>query len=517
MAPPVAQGCTPETVVLAFIYNICNMISAASLLIVMAIWTQAFGFTIPSLTTRPVSIPKTALQMNYGREVPRKNIRIPLLIDRMSNTPEQRQWNVPLPNAHLPVELTTASLYELKVDAPIHKMVISQAVSSYDTKSEGGCCYGHIVWKGHDDLVGAIGCAGEILIGAAVDTASISGDEVSNEVETLRNVDPEEDTGPLMVLARGAYRFCVREVVSTIPHPVAIVDELLDEDDPSKSNESNNLDDEEEEDFDVYTELTAKDLIKGTLESLDKVLKLQYDESSKPLTPLEQSILESADSPEPMAQAISRTFDAEERIAVYQTFVSSLLDIAPDERDRCYAVAMMAGELANFSSELRVKLLTTTDGARRLRMVLRELTSILSLDSVKRMTKSISLGVTETKEEDPLDTSDYDGIVYNDFEEVESEQFASTPPPTTTIEEAEDALKELKVGIPKLPAWADQIQNGCRVEYFWSEEEGWCIGTVVGDPIRMGDEVLIDVKFDDDGSVHRLPLRGEDKARWRPP
>lgn len=94
----------------------------------------------------------------------------------------------------------------------------------------------------------------------------------------------------------------------------------------------------------------------------------------------------------PAELAEQRQIDAEERIAVLQTFMSSLLDIASDEGERLYAVAMMAGELANLPSDVRVQMITTQNGTERLRLVLRELASILSLDSARRMAKSLSLG-----------------------------------------------------------------------------------------------------------------------------
>lgn len=446
--------------------------------------------------------------------MPRKNIRLPLLVDYIDSNSEGSlyRWSVPLPNSHLPAELTTASLYELELDVPIHKMVISEAISSYDKNAEGGCCYGHIVSK-IDDLVGAIGCAGEVLIGAS---ASSSDNDVANQIETIKKLN-SEDSGPLMVLARGSYRFRVKEIVSTIPYPTAIVDELLDDDVSSEISKNNKQ--LADDDTDMYDELTPKELVQQVLESLEKVLQNQYDASFKPLSPLEQSILESASSTAPMEQAITRTFDAEERIAVYQTFVSSLFDVAPDQRERYYAIAMITGELATFSSDLRVKMLTTTDGLDRLRTVLRELNSVLSLDAAKRLTKSISLGVSDEKKEDITDPiPDYDGIgsINDDFDGTGSIDSVRAPS-VDNIEAAEDALKELKVGIPTLPPWANQIRNGIKVEYFWNEDEGWCVGTVVDDPIKIMDEIIITVEFDDDGSIHRLPLRGEDKARWRPP
>lgn len=173
---------------------------------------------------------------------------------------------------------------------------------------------------------------------------------------------------------------------------------------------------------------------------------------------------------------------------VFQTFTSSLLDIAPDERDRIFAVAMMVGELANLPSDVRVNMLVTTDGVERLRIVLRELSSMLSMDSAKKITKSLSLGGGATSSAD-----------------------------VQSLQEAEDAQKQLQVGSPSLPKWADQLQKGVRVEYWWDEVEGWCAGTVDEDPIKIMDEIIVTVKFDDDGSIHKLPFRGDEKARWRPP
>jgi hypothetical protein len=130
---------------------------------------------------------------------------------------------------------------------------------------------------------------------------------------------------------------------------------------------------------------------------------------------------------------------------------------------------------------------------------------MLALYSAKRLTKSIELGIkSNVVEPDP---EDLDGI---------GSIGSFSPPTAETIKAAEESQKDLKVGIPSLPPWANQIRNGVRVEYFWNEEEGWCGGIVVDDPVKIMDEIIITVQFDDDGSVHRLPLRGEDKARWRP-
>jgi hypothetical protein len=152
---------------------------------------------------------------------------------------------------------------------------------------------------------------------------------------------------------------------------------------------------------------------------------------------------------------------------------------------------MMAGELAKLPSEIRVKMLTTTNGVERLRLVLRVLSSMLSLDSARKITKSLSLSASGAGDDINIDQQ--------------------------SLQEAEDAQKQLRVGTPMLPPWANQIKKGIRVEYFWNEDEGWCPGTVYEDPVKIVDEIIVTVKFDDDGSIHKLPFRGDDKARWRPP
>ena len=94
--------------------------------------------------------------------------------------------------------------------------------------------YGHVIAKkeGSDDLVGAIGCAGEIVL--AVPSSSV---EMSNTVgggtplvsdNTIVPGENNEDV-PMTVVVKGGFRFVVKEVKQTFPFPVAIIDELLDE------------------------------------------------------------------------------------------------------------------------------------------------------------------------------------------------------------------------------------------------------------------------------------------------
>lgn len=396
----------------------------------------------------------------------RRGVKVPLLVD----SSEPRSYDVPLPNSHLPADLTTASLYEIKLDIPVHRAAMKEAFSN--VSDENGCCYGHVVQTpGADVLVGAIGCCGEILVGGSK--------EENNSVGSEREMD---DSGPLYILARGSFRFQVTEIVKSFPYPIALVDELLDDDVDATG--VHDMDDEGEAlcEDDIYDTMDPKDLVQQIFQAVDEILKMQLEEATKPATPLERSLVTAG-------QAEQRQMDAEERIAVFQTFVSSLLDIASDERERLFAVAMMAGELANLPPDVRVRMLTTQNGTERLRLVLRELASILSLDSARRMTKSLSLG--------------------NGSDQV--------PTDAASLMEAEEARKELQVGSPSLPLWASQIKKGVGIEYWWDEAEGWCAGTVLDDPLKVIDELIITVKFDDDGSTHRIPLKGDEKARWRPP
>ena len=73
----------------------------------------------------------------------------------------------------------------------------------------------------------------------------------------------------------------------------------------------------------------------------------------------------------------------------------------------------------------------------------------------------------------------------------------------------------MKVGEPTLPIWAKSMTKGARVEYYWSEQDGWCSGTIAEDPIKIVDELIVTILFDD-GETHRVPFRGDEKARWRP-
>ena len=119
-----------------------------------------------------------------------------------------------------------------------------------------GCTYGHVVYTPvtSDGLVGSIGCASEILIGAP---SAMNMDDQSSK-------DPE-DSGPLFVLARGLFRFRVKEIVKTIPYPIVKIDEILDD--------SIDTDSDIDDDGDIFDTLSSKDLVKQIFQCLNKVLE----------------------------------------------------------------------------------------------------------------------------------------------------------------------------------------------------------------------------------------------------
>jgi predicted DNA-binding protein YlxM (UPF0122 family) len=281
--------------------------------------------------------------------------------------------------------------------------------------------------------------------------------------------DNNSDVGndsPLVVLSRGSYRFVVKEITKTFPYPVAIVNELVD-DEPEDTANDGIYDDENV----LYHDLDATRLVRRIMVGLKTLIDQKLQERKPELTPLEISILQESGAPVPPVNADAQ--QAEEMAAVFDIFQSSLMDIAPIPVDRYYAVAMLAAEMANVDNEVRRELLTMTNGVERMRIVLQEIEEAISMNQARKVADSIT---------DELDEDD----------------------------------KDLKVGEPQLPPWIKGIKDGTRLEYFWSEEDGWCGGVVDGEPIKVLDEVIVTVRFDD-GETHKLPITPDEKVRWRPP
>jgi Lon protease-like protein len=397
----------------------------------------------------------------------RRGVEIPLLDLTESNDVYQEHMQ-PLPSAHLPDELTTVHVYGMQLTRPVHQMVIDEVMARGENVIGVGTAaeraFGHIAYKPlKDSLVGAIGCSAQVLMVAPTQEDAVLA---------------EGETAPMVVLCRGSYRFIVREVVKTIPFPVAIVDELLDDEPmlaPAEIDDSVEDDEDEEDDDedDEYADLSPSELVERTLLAMKEHVDQQMNVLERDMTPLEQSIVEDTSTDLDMN---AQKQAAEETAAVFSVFQSSLIDFAPTPTQIYYSVAMMASELTNLNNNARREFLRTTNGVERLRLVLGVMEEMVGMTRARKMANEI----TEVTDEDS---------------------------------------KDLKVGEPVMPPWAKSIQKGARLEYYWNEEWGWSEGEVVEDPVMVVNELILTVHFDqeDDGTVHKLPFTPDDKVRWRPP
>jgi hypothetical protein len=413
----------------------------------------------------------------------RKNVQVPLF-DVVGNDDYKTKILTPLPSNHLPTELSTPYIYGMQLDRGVHKLLMQEAVESATIDNER--VYGHVVWKvpNSESLVGAIGCTSEILVHAPADQVYMTTSDDDDDDETPSSSSSASGDSISTLLCRGAYRFVVREVLKTIPYPVAIIDEIADDDTDEEDSDmfaalsGGSKDQDDEEDECMYADLPTSELIQRTMRGIQAVVnqKLQAAKD-KVRSPLEQAILEMEDTDDNNANAnmvdtaAVEQAQAEEMVAVWEVFQSSLVDdIAPDGRQ--FAIAIMAAELASFSNDLRQELLVCRNRQERLRMVLKHLDDVVGMAQARKMASQIT---------EKLDNDD----------------------------------RDLKVGPPQLPPWAKSIVKGTKVEYFWSEKDGWFGGVVIEVPVMVLDELLITVRFND-GEVQKLPFTGDEKVRWRP-
>ena len=436
--------------------------------------------------------PSTALFVcSVHRE--RRGFEIPLLdLLHLQDDPQVAPLVQPLPSTHLPDELTTLNVYGMEVTLPLHQAIVDytlqrQVPREFDGQEEeptlGQLAYKSDSSNNNDDTagspyIGAIGCAAQIIV--PPDAFSF---EEEDSPLTASATSPTT-TPPILqrLVCRGSYRFIVRELKQSLPFPVAIVDELLDDPIPhgdlqkpiGQRNEDTLEDDDEdfddEEDFlDDYSDLTPIQLEQRLLQAMQDHVDQQLALVEQDMSPLEKSLIE-----ENTGGVNVQKQAAEEMAAVFSVFQQYLVDLCPNPTERFFATAFMAAEMANMNNHLRRQILQTTNSVERLAKVLRQLENKNGMTRARKMANAIS----------DSQTSDSD--------------------------------KDLQVGEPELPPWAKSLTKGMVIEYFWNEEFEWCQGTVVEDPVKIVDELIVTVRFDDDGSTHKLPFRADEKARWRP-
>jgi len=414
---------------------------------------------------------------------------------------------IPLPSSDLPDELATPFLYAIQMNIPLYKLVMEESISMASSSSPP--MYGHVVWKNNNNLLGAIGCTAIILgnpptketLIKNIGNSPLTGEEIltessfsaEEEKSSLSNIDDNKPSSSSSsssntFLCRGGWRFVVKEVIRSIPYPVVIVDEIHDDADDDDSDmfasvgnnaldKHNDYDDDDNDDDGEFSQMSTPELIHRIMTNVQSIIGEQLEDANAKsrLSPLEKSILEDNGIGGPSGTinpAVIELAHAEEMSAVWEVFQSCLVDDI-DPQQRRFAVAMMSAELANLTNNVRQKILLTRSSEERLNIVLRELNEITGMRQARKLASKI------TDEIDELD-------------------------------------KDLKVGRPELPLWALQISKGTKIEYFWNEIEGWCPGVVIEDPVTVVDEIILAIRFDEDGEVHKLPISAEDKIRWRP-
>jgi hypothetical protein len=351
------------------------------------------------------------------------NLKVPLL---------RRDTILPLPSSHLPDELATLNVYSIPIMTAVDKSIVEYATENTD------CYVGHVCAR-PNTWVGAVGC-------------------VSLAISTLGGEKSDR-----LLVCKGAFRFVVKQVLQEIPFPIVLVDELVDQDNfESELSQINDID-------------VSLDVMKRTsflLEILDKYCQQQVETAGE-LSPLEQAILEETGNTI-MPIVIQQL--ALEKVAVIHVFRALYVDSEQSGFSFphiLYASALLAAEIADFSTSQRQKLLEMTHGVERLIYVSGVIEEKVGMARARKMAEQITAATDE-------------------------------------------ASKDLKIGQPQLPPWAKSIRKGTVVEYFWNEEYGWCRGKVVEDPVRIVDEIVLTVRFDD-GETHRLPFSADEKIRWRPP
>jgi hypothetical protein len=464
------NGQTPTHIRFAMVslYKVIFLFCPCQLLFTVSIYHGVDAFSV-----RPEKSPWRLNVILFGAA---RRIEIPLL-DR--SVDDDRSIILPLPSAHLPSD-ELAMVHALPLTVPLHHRIIDHACEAVtrepfartDTVDPTQVpLVGIVAWKPSDStMVGAIGCTAQILLwnGMLKDADEALSPFAKNSATT---------TTQKVAVVRGLVRFVVREIVQSIPYAVAVVEELLDDED-TEDNATASTSFNEDSTEDEYATLTTKELMQRTLQFIKSAVDLQLEQtmsSTTTLSPLEQSILQDGNMISQQQLAADAARDtAEERAAIWDVFQSVLVDEFVTPRERWYAVALMAAELCSFDNATRRQMLCTTNTVERLRMACAAARRAVSWQSAQKLATTVT---------DTIDASS----------------------------------KDLVVGAPRLPPWAQSIRKGTKVEYYWNEEYAWCRGTVVEEPLRIVDyEMVLTVYFPDDGTTHRLPFSAEEKARWRP-
>lgn len=364
---------------------------------------------------------KTMLWMSsFNPQTLRRDIKIPLL-DVPDPTDDGKQDEhqplvvMPLPSDHLPPELRDLNVYGMELGRPVHKLIIEDAIQRAESSPvlyrdmPAKPMYGHIAWKSNEDsLVGAIGCVSEILLQADGNGAAAmlgSGIDMGS-VELEAQASGEEKGLPKTIVSAGAFRFVVKKVIQTVPFPIAVVDELPD-DEPgatfSSSQPTSRIKEEGEgkdnTTGDMYTDTNPSGLIQDLFQELQAYIDEKVQEAAnKQISPLEQAILQDTGIPnaDPVSTEQTRV---EQMAAVLIAFRTSLVDICVSPVECYFALAFLAAEIVDLKNPFRRKMLRLTNGLDRLWLVLQEVKDAVRMARARKVAKEITDATDESSKD----------------------------------------------------------------------------------------------------------------------
>jgi len=366
----------------------------------------------------------------------RKGITLPLLDipDRIYYDNDNDKINddavvvLPLPSDHLPTALRDLNMYGMELRRPVHRILLEDAINRASTgvaavmmgmDGTSKPLYGHLAWKPFNNtLVGAVGCVAEVLLqqadgdnGPAAKFFTGTGDVVAtttpmeSSVPKSASLDSDNHLPKTVVVVCGAFRFVVREVVQTVPFPIAVVDELPDEPPgttssaavvPIEYNDFGNTFDsvaDEDEDIneDLYSRMSSKELLQDLFQTIRSYVDQKVeDAANQQVSPLEQSILQDTGLAAEINPVAVEQARAEQVAATWISFQTSLVDICPTQQDMHYAVAVLAAEVMDLENPVRRKLLTMLDGVERLRYVLGHVKRTADMARARRVAQQIT-------------------------------------------------------------------------------------------------------------------------------
>ena len=491
-----------------------------SFTIIFSLITPSYGFHSNILSrlenkfalTNQLSSTSTKLNVNNYFESSseyflQRDVEIPLIDFSKIKEDEDDNTNgalAPLPSKDLPDEASTLNLYAYKLKGASYERLLEKAESK-NLKQ-----LGMLVSKGddvsfHNKIIGcsmSMSTVGlQLFVQPSDESGLVGGIGVAIEVIAQATAESGEKEA---ILAKGAFRFVVRKVVSTFPFPTVIVDELPDisedktsdsndnvanEDKPSDSDEpifysdfeqdlQEEQDDDDDDDYDddyddddesnLLDNIPPSQLFQQCIQAMKSYVEILNNKPA--LNPLEKSILEDSGISPTAAKATT-----EEKSAVLQIFLYDVLPEFYSPLVRYSTTAFLAAEIGSFDNPTRIQMLQTRDSINRLKIAVQALQRIISQEQARKIAEEV------TK--------------------------------TTGGDE-----KDLKVGKAQMPPWVRQMGVGTRVEYYWNEEWGWCAATIM-DVQKIVDEYLFTLKFDDDedgDELRKIPFTPEDKVRWRP-